>query len=346
MTKCAALLVYARWASYGHLALIEGAVFPCFPRQLVQKVVRDSPPFLGVLLTDQLPLTAPFLPPQSKFSRVTYRNTEPGSECYAWPLLVPVAPSMYAETPYHPVKIFEANTQGRDFVVGDIHGHFEHLATVLKGVNFNPLLDRLFSVGDIIDRGPCSVVALSWLALPWFHAVRGNHEEAAVECAAGTGDVSKHKRTGGSWLYDLPKPAQAEIITELEKLPYMIEVSLPDGQKIGIVHAQAPATTHANGWEEAKAVIGGQLGAHSQLKAIATSLHARSKLSQRDQEMVGGLNMLYVGHSTVAEVTLLGNVAYIDTGCSFDDGALTLVELTTGAITTVYMRGTPNSPAS
>ena len=61
-----------------------------------------------------------------------------------------------------------ANTRGRDLAVGDIHGHFERLQECLEAVEFDPAVDRLFSVGDLVDRGPASPQALEWLAKPWF----------------------------------------------------------------------------------------------------------------------------------------------------------------------------------
>ena len=54
---------------------------------------------------------------------------------------------------YQKVK---ANETGRDFVVGDVHGMFDSVETALAKVDFHPERDRLFSVGDLIDRGPQS----------------------------------------------------------------------------------------------------------------------------------------------------------------------------------------------
>ncbi|MBP5144082.1 metallophosphoesterase, partial [Pseudomonas chlororaphis] len=71
------------------------------------------------------------------------------------------------------IQRFEINTAGRDFAVGDIHGHFTKLQAALDAVQFDPTVDRLFSVGDLVDRGPESADVDTWLAKPWFHAVRG-----------------------------------------------------------------------------------------------------------------------------------------------------------------------------
>lgn len=69
-----------------------------------------------------------------------------------------------------------ANRRGRDFVVGDLHGHRLLLDDVLHAIGFDPLQDRLFSVGDLVDRGPDSLGTLALIEEPWFHAVAGNHE--------------------------------------------------------------------------------------------------------------------------------------------------------------------------
>ena len=49
---------------------------------------------------------------------------------------------------------FARNVGGRDFAVGDIHGCFSHLSRSLEAIGFDAAVDRLFSVGDLVDRGP------------------------------------------------------------------------------------------------------------------------------------------------------------------------------------------------
>ena len=71
------------------------------------------------------------------------------------------------------------NIKGRDFVVGDIHGHYDLLKTELKTVGFDKQKDRLFSVGDIIDRGPKSEECLTLLDQPWFFMVLDDPDSKA-----------------------------------------------------------------------------------------------------------------------------------------------------------------------
>lgn len=95
-------------------------------------------------------------------------------------------------------KKFQMNAAGRDLIVGDVHGHFTKLQAALDAVGFNPAEDRLFSVGDLVDRGPECDQALEWLAKPWFHAVSGNHEDMAIRWPKGFMDAGTYAMNGGA----------------------------------------------------------------------------------------------------------------------------------------------------
>ena len=79
------------------------------------------------------------------------------------------------------------NRAGTDYVVGDIHGCYGLLQAALERLDFDTACDRLFCVGDLIDRGPDSRACLELVFEPWLHAVRGNHEELAAQ-ALKSGD--------------------------------------------------------------------------------------------------------------------------------------------------------------
>ena len=70
----------------------------------------------------------------------------------------------------------ERNNAGKDFVCGDIHGCFDDLEMELRTIRFNKTKDRLFSVGDLIDRGPKSELAAAYMNSFWFFPLMGNHE--------------------------------------------------------------------------------------------------------------------------------------------------------------------------
>lgn len=75
------------------------------------------------------------------------------------------------------LKTVPPNVEGRDFIIGDLHGCFDELGKLLMHVKFNPNIDRVFCTGDLIDRGPKPAECLSLLKKKWFFSVLGNHED-------------------------------------------------------------------------------------------------------------------------------------------------------------------------
>src|SRR5690606_27045238 len=72
----------------------------------------------------------------------------------------------------------------RRLIVGDIHGCADELAELLFRFRFMPGHDRLFSVGDVVGKGPKTLEALELLRQFGARAVRGNHEEHLLAGAA------------------------------------------------------------------------------------------------------------------------------------------------------------------
>lgn len=87
------------------------------------------------------------------------------------------------------VKRFRRNWEGKDYFVGDIHGCFLELTNKMLEVGFDTTVDRIFSVGDLVDRGVNSLQSVDWIKLPYFHAVQGNHESLAIRYPNGNMDT-------------------------------------------------------------------------------------------------------------------------------------------------------------
>jgi len=85
---------------------------------------------------------------------------------------------MYKDAKF--IKTISANVDGRDFIVGDLHGCYDELSKLMTYVKFDPKKDRLFSTGDLIDKGPKSSECLSLLNEPWFFSVLGNNEDSLL----------------------------------------------------------------------------------------------------------------------------------------------------------------------
>ena len=232
------------------------------------------------------------------------------------------------------VRRFAMNRKGRDFVVGDLHGAFRVLDEALAKVRFDPGCDRLFSVGDLIDRGPKSTRCLEFLDKPWFHAVRGNHEDDLLDLYPADDyalRVAAQWAPYLAWWLDVPQGQRQEILTALSRLPLAIEVALPQG-RAGIVHADVPAGMD---WDIFLARL------ESRDKQVrGTALWGRARVNQEIGEPVPGVSRVFVGHTILWEgMRRYGNVFVIDTGAVFsqlcteelanslDDGFLTLVNL-------------------
>ena len=204
------------------------------------------------------------------------------------------------------IKAYPTNERGRDFAVGDIHGHYSILRASLQAIGFDPARDRLFSVGDLVDRGPESHLALNWLRQPWFHAIRGNHEAMACAAAAGTADdVDLHVINGGEWLQAMPEPQRQQIASRLAALPLAIEVNTAQGV-VALVHADLPSDDWRMVAEQLTADRMSQRDADMCLWSIAR--HAR-----RYAGVVQHARAVVHGHVTVPSMEILGNVYFIDT---------------------------------
>lgn len=147
------------------------------------------------------------------------------------------------------VKHLGANKHGRDLVVGDLHGCRADLDHALGALHFDPAIDRVLSVGDLVDRGPASVACLELLQEPWFHAVMGNHEELMIDAAhdlsaerAGSSACAMHRSNGGHWLLDAWPPSETlqQLIAAAVALPHVLIVGADTPERYQLVHAEFP----------------------------------------------------------------------------------------------------------
>ena len=137
------------------------------------------------------------------------------------------------------IQTFDENTLGLDYVIGDIHGCFSRLEEELRDLEFNADTDRLFCVGDLVDRGPESLDFFEWLAKPWFFSVRGNHDQMAIDQVYTnkfTQGEELYVRNGGQWFLNLNQATKRLVADALSELPIAIEIKTSYGT-VGIVHA-------------------------------------------------------------------------------------------------------------
>jgi serine/threonine protein phosphatase 1 len=206
------------------------------------------------------------------------------------------------------IKHFPINKVGNDYVVGDLHGCFTILQTGLNEINFDVNKDRLFSVGDLVDRGPESEESLDWLAKPWFHPVRGNHEQLAIDCANDIYDPHNYNANGGAWFMELSPDRKKVYAKAFSWLPIAIEVDTAEGM-VGIIHAEFPFKS----WSDLDIALKGP----NSESFIMQCIWGRDRINRWGKSIVEGIKEIIVGHTVVKESIYLGNVRYIDTGAVF-----------------------------
>lgn len=168
-------------------------------------------------------------------------------------------------TPFR--QFLQANREGRDFYIGDIHGCLHLVHKLMDHVGFDRSKDRLISVGDLVDRGPDSLGALSLLLEPWFYCVAANHEALAMQTMEAFMSHSTPVATymlqlwvkgGGAWAMETLLAASErrlnldddyqltyDLINDmLPVLPHMLSVKQPDGRHVHVLHAELQPGRH------------------------------------------------------------------------------------------------------
>jgi len=161
------------------------------------------------------------------------------------------------------IRKLPENIVGKDYVVGDLHGCLSLLQRLLKEVEFDQDRDRLFSVGDLIDRGPDSLGCLQLLAQPWFYAVQGNHENMLLNFflpylqggrIKNMNDVNKTDFlfNGGDWVEQYFLPDQQRMTPEFNQ-GLLRTIDLPllwiigEGEnRFHIIHAELVKSGYKN----------------------------------------------------------------------------------------------------
>lgn len=224
---------------------------------------------------------------------------------------------------------FAANTKGRDFVVGDTHGCLEDLLVMLKLISFDEENDRLFSVGDLIDRGPNSRETAELIYKPWFFSIRGNHEQMMIDALLRNDRNSQNTwlGNGGMWYLSEDKTAMLDLAKDFDTLPLVIVVG--EGEdRFNVVHAELIHMKQVD---------------HHRVRVKVTDKMIDRWVFDEEEEfgMVWGrtiisnghptfpppehqlwhdleeMSMTYVGHTPVRDTVIVQRQMYIDNGAVF-----------------------------
>lgn len=90
------------------------------------------------------------------------------------------------------------------YVISDIHGHYNEFLKMLDLISFSDK-DKLYILGDIIDRGPCSIEMIKYvMGKENLIMLMGNHEHMMLDYINGCYeyDSSTWHSNGGHKTYD------------------------------------------------------------------------------------------------------------------------------------------------
>lgn len=223
------------------------------------------------------------------------------------------------------VKYFDHNNKGNDYVVGDLHGCYQILFDALNAINFDFDNDRLFSVGDLVDRGPDSHKTALLIDENWFHAIRGNHEDMFLDAFLSPSDpYIDHNQVKYNYLHDYGKWARyndvemSVLAHKLVRLPLLIVVGKDTETRFNIVHGEIlkqgdiASNSDIDNWtfnrDEINQLVWGRL-----LAGYTYNSYNPDKFICKQENM----STTYVGHTPVSQLIKIESQIYIDRGAVF-----------------------------
>ncbi|HGN2269921.1 TPA: metallophosphoesterase [Proteus mirabilis] len=195
------------------------------------------------------------------------------------------------------------------WVVGDIHGCFNLLKRNMYRIDFDKEKDLLISVGDLIDRGDQNVECLDLINERWFRAVRGNHEQMAIDVVMHKGNRDCWLANGGFWFLSIDPDEAIRTATNIsyaEMLPLIIEVNA-GGKKTVIAHADYPSDEYEFGKPVDEQYV----------------IWSRERIGDENVREIKGADLFLFGHTPMIKgIEKRANQEYIDTGAVFGYGLI------------------------
>ncbi|PKH01966.1 metallophosphoesterase [Psychromonas sp. MB-3u-54] len=227
---------------------------------------------------------------------------------------------------------YSCNSAGRDFFVGDSHGKYSLLMQSLKKINFDSSVDRLFSVGDLIDRGEASFECLKLAEKEWFIPVIGNHEQFLLEMGDDNPDNKINWYLNGGVWWEALNEEQRKRAKRIVERNYSLTLTVATGAgEIGVIHAQYPFDKWPVNEKEISSEDYNEL------------LWGRDCVKNDYQRFFAGVDFIVSGHTPVNKSFLKGQQLFIDTGCGhqvsqdLQDPRLTICEFAESCIKIVTM---------
>ena len=244
-----------------------------------------------------------------------------------------------------------ATKRGRFLIVGDVHGHMDLLMRLVRLTGYDPFLDRMIALGDLVDRGPDSAGVLRWFAAGTLRtSLLGNHDALLLDSEFMHSAEKVWLANGGRWSLT-HDPFELNVLRRLASgFPLAIRLTLGDGRRIGLVHAEVrPGATWnqiarcrydigAGDDDRSGSIVSSLLWGrqrfhcyrHLERDLLTTSIDADDRRwIAKLTRPVAGVDLVIGGHTTLRErvPVRFGPHLFIDTASyETQDGRLTAVD--------------------
>lgn len=230
------------------------------------------------------------------------------------------------------VNHYPKNTNGRTFVVGDLHGCIDDLMAALSIIGFDKTTDIVYATGDLGDRGAKSKETIELIYEPWFRSVMGNHDQMIVEgmLSGNSAMMTCWLGNGGGWRYDHEDWVLKDLAKDIQSMmPYIIVVG--EGEdRFNIVHAdlhmcrivdmhpsrQMVTDEDIDVWNFGSDDIDRMLWGWGLVKEIHPKPFGFEYVRYHHPTK---LSTTYVGHSTLAGPMQVEKQIYLDGGAVYGD---------------------------
>lgn len=222
--------------------------------------------------------------------------------------------------------LYNKNESGTDYFMGDLHGSYNLFEKLISDLKFDKNKDRVFCVGDLIDRGKDSLKCVMLLNNEWFYSVLGNHEEMLLLSLDSKYIEQLWMKNGGEWWEGMSFEERIGIISLIRKKSSLTATIKTDCGDVGLVHADY----FSESWPL-------ELNAISK-ERVREMLWSRITLSERKYKKIKSVKVVFSGHTPLSKPAVLGNHIFLDTGCGhhpneiITEPTLTIARLTNSGI--------------
>ena len=221
----------------------------------------------------------------------------------------------------------------RHFVFGDIHGRYTTFQNLLESIGYNASTDVIYSVGDLIDRGPDSALVVEFFKRPNCHAILGNHEQMVLNLRDWE-TVWTDSWAGG-------QATLRSIKSHSHNLDWLLEfcAALPICLDVGdetqacsfrLIHAECPVewtdtklTTYLAGVSRHSIAEGRLLWGRKDITQVLRALDKTGNTDRISISEARSRRSVFLGHTPVSEIINVSNLYWLDT---FEGGVMSCID--------------------